>query len=85
MLKLLVAIDGSETSLHAVAHVIKLASAAKGEALFTVLVEAGYIPYRVGTQSMSDLDPEGDCFWHTVRTIKQALDPKGILNPGKVI
>lgn len=31
MLKLLVAIDGSETSLHAVAHVIKLASAAKGD------------------------------------------------------
>lgn len=31
MLKVLLAVDGSETSLHAVAHVIKRAAAAKGE------------------------------------------------------
>jgi len=51
--------------------------------LFSTLMESGYIPYRVGTQSMADLDPEGDSYWRLVRTLKQALDPDGILAPGR--
>jgi 4-cresol dehydrogenase (hydroxylating) len=51
--------------------------------LFQVMVQAGYIPYRVGNQSMADLDPEGDSYWRTVKRIKQALDPDGILAPGR--
>lgn len=52
-------------------------------ACFDTLMAAGYIPYRVGNQSMADLDPAGDTYWKTVRRIKDALDPQGILAPGR--
>ena len=52
-------------------------------AVFDLLMEAGYIPYRVGNQSMADLDPAGDSYWATVRAIKGALDPLGIIAPGR--
>lgn len=51
--------------------------------LFHEMVRMGYIPYRVGNQSMADLDPEGDSYWRMVASIKQALDPEGILAPGR--
>lgn len=51
--------------------------------LFQALMDAGYVPYRVGNQSMADLDPDGDSYWRTVRRIKQALDPDGVLAPGR--
>ncbi|MFD2367922.1 FAD-binding oxidoreductase [Pseudoduganella sp. GCM10020061] len=52
-------------------------------ASFDILMAAGYIPYRVGNQSMADLDPHGDTYWKTVRTLKDALDPLGIIAPGR--
>jgi 4-cresol dehydrogenase (hydroxylating) len=52
-------------------------------ALFDLVMAAGYIPYRVGNQSMADLDPHSDVFWSTVRQIKAALDPDGIIAPGR--
>lgn len=51
--------------------------------LFRQLMQAGYVPYRVGNQSMADLDPEGDSYWRMVASIKHALDPDGILAPGR--
>lgn len=51
--------------------------------LFDAVMAAGCIPYRVGLQSMADLDSGGDAYWHTVRRIKQALDPHGIIAPGR--
>jgi 4-cresol dehydrogenase (hydroxylating) len=48
-----------------------------------VVMQAGYIPYRVGNQSMAELDPHGDVFWKTVSRIKAALDPDGIIAPGR--
>ena len=51
--------------------------------LFEVLFDAGYIPYRVGNHAMGRLDPEGDSYWRTVATIKAALDPAGVLAPGR--
>lgn len=52
MLKLLVAVDGSETSLHAVAHVIKRASAAK-DGHMVHLVNVQY-PLHGGVSSFVD-------------------------------
>jgi 4-cresol dehydrogenase (hydroxylating) len=46
-------------------------------------MKAGYIPYRVGNQSMAALDPHGDVFWKVVSRIKRALDPDGIISPGR--
>jgi len=53
------------------------------QSLFAQCMAAGYIPYRVGLQSMAALDPSYDSFWQTVRRIKDALDPAGILAPGR--
>jgi len=52
-------------------------------AVFGRAMEAGYIPYRVGNHSMGELDPEGDVYWRTVACIKAALDPDGIIAPGR--
>ena len=50
---------------------------------FALLMQAGYIPYRVGNHSMADLDPDGDVYWQTVARIKAALDPDGLIAPGR--
>jgi 4-cresol dehydrogenase (hydroxylating) len=52
-------------------------------ALFDAMMKAGYIPYRVGNQSMAALDPHGDVFWKVAGRIKRALDPDGIIAPGR--
>jgi 4-cresol dehydrogenase (hydroxylating) len=51
--------------------------------VFRLVMDAGYIPYRVGSFSMGDLDPFGDVYWTTVARIKAALDPDGIIAPGR--
>jgi 4-cresol dehydrogenase (hydroxylating) len=51
--------------------------------VFERMFEAGYIPYRVGNHAMGRLDPAGDTYWRTVGAIKAALDPAGILAPGR--
>ncbi|NHZ61447.1 FAD-binding oxidoreductase [Massilia genomosp. 1] len=53
------------------------------QAVFDSVMNAGYIPYRVGNQSMGQLDPHGDVYWETVARIKKALDPAGIIAPGR--
>ncbi|CUI02758.1 FAD-binding oxidoreductase [Massilia antarctica] len=53
------------------------------QAVFDSVMEAGYIPYRVGNQSMAALDPGGDVYWKTVAAIKAALDPAGLIAPGR--
>lgn len=52
-------------------------------AAFERLMREGYIPYRVGPQSMADLDDGHDIYWRTVARIKTALDPQGIIAPGR--
>ncbi len=51
--------------------------------LFATMMEAGYIPYRVGLQSMAALDSGTDSYWRMVGRIKAALDPAGIIAPGR--
>ena len=53
------------------------------DSLFALLMDDGAIPYRVGNQSMGALDPHGDVYWKTVARIKAALDPDGLLAPGR--
>lgn len=53
------------------------------QALFDTVMQAGYIPYRVGQQSMAQLDPARDVYWQTVAAIKDALDPAGLIAPGR--
>lgn len=52
-------------------------------AVFDAVMAAGYIPYRVGNQSMDALDPHQDTYWKTVARIRQALDPSGLIAPGR--
>lgn len=47
------------------------------------LIDAGYPPYREAIQGMSRLWQPGDVFWEVVRDMKRALDPRGILAPGR--
>lgn len=53
------------------------------QSVFDAVMKAGYIPYRVGNQSMGALDPHGDVYWKTVARIRQALDPRGLIAPGR--
>jgi 4-cresol dehydrogenase (hydroxylating) flavoprotein subunit len=52
--------------------------------LYTVLESRGFLPYRLDIQSMPLFAARGnDPFWQTVSRIKNALDPGGILSPGR--
>lgn len=51
--------------------------------VFALMMEAGYVPYRVGNQSMDSLDPQADVYWKTVARIKAALDPGQLIAPGR--
>ena len=47
-------------------------------------VEIGCHPYRINIAAMRKLTKGQDStFWHTVEEIKSALDPAGILSPGR--
>lgn len=52
-------------------------------ALFDAVMAAGYIPYRVGIESMASLDRGDDVFWQVTARIKAALDPHGVIAPGR--
>jgi len=47
------------------------------------LIGAGYPPYRAGIDEMDLLDPHGSAQWSVVASLKQALDPDGVLAPGR--
>lgn len=43
----------------------------------------GYFPYRLCTAGMEKLPPSRDGYPNLIRTLKRALDPEGILAPGR--
>lgn len=44
---------------------------------------AGYIPYRLGLQSMAEETSRDDVFWSVTQKLKSALDPQNIVSPGR--
>ncbi len=59
----------------------------RAKACFEALLEGGrkmgVYPYRTGVDMMHDLVNPEDTFWKVQRSIKHALDPKGIMSPGR--
>lgn len=59
------------------------------EACYWELLEAGrgqgFLPYRVGIQTMNWLSQNDTTFWQVVRQIKNALDPHAIISPGRYV
>ena len=53
------------------------------EELLGACTDQGYIPYRMGIQSMAGLVGGDDVFWDVVQRLKKALDPGGIISPGR--
>ena len=51
--------------------------------VFDAVMGAGYIPYRVGNQSMAALDPARRRVLEDGGRIKAALDPDGLIAPGR--
>ncbi len=47
------------------------------------LVSEGYYPYRVDIDRMPKLIESSDQFWRVVKSLKDTLDPKGIIAPGR--
>lgn len=61
----------------------------RAESCYWALMEEGrsrgFLPYRVGVQTMEWLSQGGGTYWQTVRRIKAALDPDGLFAPGRYI
>ena len=53
--------------------------------LLAELTAAGYYPYRLSTHAMDKLPPPEPAYAALLKTIKDALDPNGILAPGRYI
>jgi 4-cresol dehydrogenase (hydroxylating) flavoprotein subunit len=49
----------------------------------TKLATAGYLPYRLGIQSMNSLPPPIDDYGKLLSRLKRALDPNDVLAPGR--
>ncbi len=53
------------------------------EELFTKGRELGFYPYRVNIDMMKDLVNPSQPFWAMQKALKNAIDPKGIIAPGR--
>ncbi|MBI4686730.1 MAG: FAD-binding oxidoreductase [Nitrospirae bacterium] len=51
--------------------------------LFDAIMKAGYIPYRIGIQSMNKLAKGSSVFWDVVDEIKRTLDQHQIIAKGR--
>lgn len=51
--------------------------------LLQFLLQSGYIPYRLGIQSMNSLPVATDDYDQLIRNLKKQLDPNNILAPGR--
>lgn len=55
------------------------------EELFQKFMDAGYLPYRVGLESMSALSRSPSVFWDVASDLKRTFDPDGIISPGRYV
>jgi 4-cresol dehydrogenase (hydroxylating) len=53
------------------------------EELHDALAAAGFAPYRLGIQHMDRLATPDDATWQALGAVKRALDPAGIIAPGR--
>ena len=53
--------------------------------LMSALLAQGYIPYRASPSLMSQIADKDSVFWQVTRQLKQALDPDGIISPGRYV
>jgi 4-cresol dehydrogenase (hydroxylating) len=53
--------------------------------LMSVMLAQGYIPYRASPSLMSQIANDDSVFWQVTREIKDALDPGGIISPGRYV
>ena len=53
--------------------------------LMSALLAHGYIPYRASPYLMGQIAKDDSVFWQVTRELKQALDPAGIISPGRYI
>ncbi len=53
------------------------------DALFNAGKEEGFLPYRVGVQSMHLITRYDGSYWNLVTTLKRAIDPDNIIAPGR--
>jgi 4-cresol dehydrogenase (hydroxylating) len=51
--------------------------------MLAALARAGYYPYRLGVNSMRLLEGSQDGYGAFRRSLGRALDPNGILSPGR--
>jgi 4-cresol dehydrogenase (hydroxylating) len=53
------------------------------DALHGAFRKRGWLPYRLGIRDMAGWVRRGDPFWEVAAQLKTALDPDGILSPGR--
>ena len=53
------------------------------DALLGRLIEGGYIPYRLGIQSVRLLPEAAEGYGELLGKLKKALDPNNVLAPGR--
>jgi len=53
------------------------------DTLMTVLIDAGYVPYRTSVHGARKLGRGSSVFWDVRSQLKRAMDPRGILAPGR--
>ncbi len=62
-------------------------AAAQAKACLNALVEKGlqqgFIPYRLNIEQQSELLDRNEICWQLVSTIKQRVDPEGVIAPGR--
>lgn len=51
--------------------------------LFEACRKEGYLPYRYPNFFMHELTQTGNTYWNTVQKVKNTLDPKHIITPGR--
>jgi hypothetical protein len=61
--------------------------AARAQSCYRALLDAGrregFLPYRMNAHAMDWLTGEDIPYWDTVATLKSAIDPGGIIAPGR--